>query len=117
LKAARSTLPLTWFDATNCARGLEALREYKTEWDEVARTFKKTPKHDWSSHAADAFRYLSVAWREPIAEEDLKAQKITKWAADIAEMCKPKTFDQCIELFDAEHEDDDDHEPAALAFT
>jgi hypothetical protein len=31
----------------------------------TSRTFKRTPKHDWASHAADAFRYLSLAWREP----------------------------------------------------
>jgi hypothetical protein len=50
------------FDATRCAKGLEALREYKSEWDEDARTFKRTPNHDWASHAADAWGYLSVGW-------------------------------------------------------
>jgi phage terminase large subunit len=66
IQAARQTIPLCYFDATRCARGLAALREYKAEWDEDLRTFRQTPKHDWASHAADAFRYLALAWRTPI---------------------------------------------------
>ena len=60
INAGRKTIPLAKFDATRCAKGLEALREYKAEWDEEARTFKRTPNHDWASHAADAWGYLSV---------------------------------------------------------
>lgn len=40
INAARQTIPLTYFDATRCAKGLEALREYKSEWDDDLRTFK-----------------------------------------------------------------------------
>jgi phage terminase large subunit len=75
INAGRQTLPRAWFDATRCARGLEALREYKAEWDDDSRTFKKTPKHDWASHAADAWRYLSLAWREPMQVEDEEAKR------------------------------------------
>lgn len=42
------------------AEGLEALRAYKYEWDEEARTFSRRPMHDWSSHTADAFRYAAT---------------------------------------------------------
>jgi len=48
---------------------LEALRQYKQEWDDKARVFKNTPKHDWASHPADAFGYLAMAWREHIQPE------------------------------------------------
>jgi hypothetical protein len=88
INAARQTIPLTYFDATRCAKGLEALREYKAEWDDDLRTFKKTPKHDWSSHAADAFRYLAMAWREPMRAEAEKPDPIK-------EILKPKTLNQC----------------------
>jgi hypothetical protein len=40
--------------------GLEALREYKYEWDEGNACFKKTPLHNWASHPADSFRYLAT---------------------------------------------------------
>ena len=84
-KAARQTIPLTHFDAARCAKGLEALREYKAEWDDDLRTFKKTPKHDWASHAADAFRYLAMAWREPVAPEDERPDPVK-------ELLKPRTW-------------------------
>lgn len=64
INAARRTLPHCWFDAERCAKGLEALRQYHADWDEKARTFRDMPKHDWTSHAADAFRYLAMCWRE-----------------------------------------------------
>ena len=35
----------------------------KGRGDDELRTFKKSPLHNWASHAADAFRYLSMAWR------------------------------------------------------
>jgi hypothetical protein len=41
--------------------GLEALREYRYEWDEAHQCFKRTPLHNWASHSADAFRYLACA--------------------------------------------------------
>jgi phage terminase large subunit len=64
INAARLTLARCWFDAVNCADGLEALRQYRADFDEKARTFKDAPRHDWTSHSADAFRYLAMAWRE-----------------------------------------------------
>jgi len=67
INAARLTFPRCWFDATKCADGLEALRQYRAEYDEKARTFKDTPKKDWATHPADAFRYLAMAWREMTA--------------------------------------------------
>jgi len=40
--------------------GVQALRHYHYEFDEEKRVLGKKPEHDWSSHAADAFRYLGV---------------------------------------------------------
>jgi phage terminase large subunit len=58
------------FDKKRCAQGLEALRSYRVEWDEKARAFKKTPEHNWASHGADAWRYLSLSWRAPMREPE-----------------------------------------------
>jgi phage terminase large subunit len=46
INAGRRTIPFSRFDAKRCAQGLEALRSYRTEWDEKARAFKKTPEHN-----------------------------------------------------------------------
>jgi len=88
---AESVALKRYFDATRSAKGFLALREYKSEWDEDLRTFKLTPKHDWSSRAADAFRYLAVAWREPMNAEDDKPNPFI-------EMCKPKTWNEIWDL-------------------
>jgi phage terminase large subunit len=63
INAARVTLGTCHFDAERCGPGLEALRQYRADYDEKLKTFRDRPKHDWSSHGADAFRYLSMAWR------------------------------------------------------
>jgi phage terminase large subunit len=66
INAARETLARTRFDKTLCHDGIEALKQYRSEWDETRKVMKPTPLHDWTSHAADAFRYLSMAWKAPV---------------------------------------------------
>ncbi len=57
IEAVRRQLPNCWFDDLHCKRGIDALRQYRAEYDDKRRTFRLKPVHDWSSHAADAFRY------------------------------------------------------------
>jgi len=64
IQAVRMALPRCWFDAEKCADGIEALRQYQREYDEDKRAFRQTPKHDWTSHPADAMRMLAISWRE-----------------------------------------------------
>jgi phage terminase large subunit len=53
INAGRKTIPFARFDKEHTKQGLECLRSYRTEWDEKARAFKKTPEHNWASHGAD----------------------------------------------------------------
>lgn len=57
IEAVRRSLKNCWFDEMRCRRGIDALRQYRAEYDEKNRTFKLRPVHDWASHASDAFRY------------------------------------------------------------
>lgn len=67
INAVRLLLPQCWFDAEKTARGVEALRQYRREWDDKRKVFHDRPLHDWTSHAADAFRYLALGRpRNPI---------------------------------------------------
>ena len=68
IQAVRMTLPRVWFDAEKCRDGLEALRQYQREFDEDKKAFRQSPRHDWTSHPADAFRMLAVSWQH-IAEK------------------------------------------------
>lgn len=69
INAARLTIPMVKFDREKCTEGLEALRQYRADFDEEKKVFKKEPRHDWASHGADAWRYLSIGWRALKAAE------------------------------------------------
>lgn len=60
INAARLTIPRCYFDKDKCAHGIEALKMYRSEYDEKNKILRHQPVHDWASHAADAFRYLCV---------------------------------------------------------
>lgn len=64
ISAVRQIIGRCYWDADRCKDGIEALRQYQHEWDPEARIFKDTPKKDWATHPADAFRYLAMAYRE-----------------------------------------------------
>ena len=64
INAVRNLLPRCWFDETRCARGIEALRQFRRDYDDRLKAFKGRPLHDWTSHAADAFRYLAMGLPE-----------------------------------------------------
>ena len=62
IQAVRMVLPVTWFDRDKCKLGIEALMQYQREYDGERKAFRATPRHDWTSHPADAFRMLAVAY-------------------------------------------------------
>jgi len=64
IHAAQMLIPRLYFDREKCKHGLECLRQYHRAYNERTRSFRATPVHDFSSHAADAFRYLAVGLRE-----------------------------------------------------
>ena len=78
INAVRMVLPRCWFDATKCAAGIRALRNYRREWNENAQSWRSQPVHDWASHAADSMRYLALGVREgvkrPLAEPQWRSQ-------------------------------------------
>lgn len=63
IEAARRLLPNCYFDAERCEAGLDALAWYHEKKDE-ARNVGLGPEHDWSSHAADAFGLMAIAYEE-----------------------------------------------------
>jgi hypothetical protein len=77
IQAIRQMLPRTWFNSVKCGDGIEALRQYQREYDEDKKAFRASPRHDWTSHPADAFRMLAVAWRaEPSAQRPSESKTL-----------------------------------------
>ncbi|MCZ7659182.1 MAG: phage terminase large subunit [Xanthobacteraceae bacterium] len=64
IEAVRRILPRCWFNAETTEAGRDALGFYHERKDAI-RNIGLGPEHDWSSHAADAFGLMAVAYEEP----------------------------------------------------
>ncbi len=76
INAVRLLLPRCWMDRTKCKQGIEALKQYRADYDEKRGVYSGRPLHDWTSHASDAFRYLALGMNpkakwSPIPYQDL----------------------------------------------
>ena len=78
ISAARLLISRMYFDAQKCATGLDALKQYREKRDEK-RNINLGPLHDWSSHAADAFRTLAMGHRETEPERRKTATPVVSW--------------------------------------
>jgi hypothetical protein len=76
IHAARMLLPRCYFDADKCAPGIDALQNYRWDYNTRIDEFKASPVHDWASHGADAWRYLALTLK---AEKE-PAKKPTEYA-------------------------------------
>jgi hypothetical protein len=101
INAARMTIPLCHFDAAECSEGIKSLKAYRKDWDENRATWKDSPRHDWASHGADAFRTLAMGWRET-SPELVRPQTPQEM---IAEMIKPRSLDAMLAEYDLEQAD------------
>jgi phage terminase large subunit len=68
INAARRVLPLCVFHP-RCEDGVNALEQYRREWDDDKKAFRASAVHDWTSHPADAFRYLALSYRRATARK------------------------------------------------
>jgi phage terminase large subunit len=83
IQATRQLLPLCEFNTEplpfphetrdqareRMRRALDAIRQYRREWDEKLQRFRDKPLHDWSSHTTDALRYLALG-RKPFVSQE-----------------------------------------------
>lgn len=65
INAGRTIFNQCYFDKDKCSRGLQALKNYKKDWDDKNMVYRKGPLHNWASHGADAFRTFAVGFRKP----------------------------------------------------
>lgn len=77
IEAVRTTLPKCWFDEKKCSHLIESLRQYRKDFDEKNKVFRDRPLHDWTSHPADAFRYMCVGLRDQL---DMNQKKLPRMA-------------------------------------
>jgi hypothetical protein len=61
IEAVRTSFARMWIDDRKCEPLIRALENYRQEYDQQKKVYKNTPNHDWSSHFADAMRYLCIS--------------------------------------------------------
>lgn len=76
IQATRMMFAQCWFDQDGCDAGLKALRRYQRELQQDEKSFKKIPKHDWTSHYSDAFRMLAVATQGQVKKKNEKVKEV-----------------------------------------
>lgn len=77
IEAARRVFPSIWFDEETTEGGRAALGWYHERRDDK-RSIGLGPEHDWSSHAADAFGLMCVAYEAPQEARKPKRQRVTE---------------------------------------
>lgn len=77
IEASRSLFSKLWIDEKKCDSLIKALENYRQEFDSKRKVYKPRPLHDWSSHFADAFRYLAISLaktKDGLSKEELDAR-------------------------------------------
>lgn len=69
IEESRRLFPSIWFNEERCSAGIDALGWYHEKKDD-ARNVGLGPEHDWSSHGADAFGLMCIAYEEPKRSSD-----------------------------------------------
>ena len=79
IEAARRMFPSCWFDKKTEDAGISALGFYHERIDDE-REVGLGPEHDWSSHGADAFGLIAVAYERMVSQQNRKRPdiKLTK---------------------------------------
>lgn len=76
IESVRSCFSKVWIDEVSCRAFLKSLENYRQEWDSKRKVYKGHPLHDFSSHWADAMRYLAISL--PKTRDGLSAQELDK---------------------------------------
>lgn len=74
IESCRAAFNKIWIDEVKCSKLIKCLENYRQEFDIKKKIYKPRPLHDWSSHAADAFRYLCISLpktKDGLSSEDL----------------------------------------------
>jgi phage terminase large subunit len=70
IQQVRMILKRCWFEQSKTEELINCLSQYKREYDEQRKAFRPTPYHDWTSHGADAFRYMAISIQESQPTDD-----------------------------------------------
>lgn len=73
INAARKVIRYCSFSSNRCKDGLDALRSWQFEFNAETSSFSKEPKHDWASHASEAFCYGAAMFEQDLPKAQAPA--------------------------------------------
>jgi phage terminase large subunit len=77
IEAARRIFGSVWFDEATTEAGRDALGWYHEKRDDK-RGIGLGANHDWSSHAADAFGLMAVAYSPPVEAQEKQRRAVSR---------------------------------------
>jgi hypothetical protein len=83
IHAAKLAWGHLWIDSEKCHLFLDAIPQYRREWNDKRGMFNERPYHDWTSHPADQFRYACLS------ESDMVLEKVIQYKQPIYEPMSP----------------------------
>jgi len=72
INAVRIIFPRLWISEQTCKYFIDAISQYRREWNDKMGMFNEKPLHDWTSHSADMLRYAAISENEMVNEFDSK---------------------------------------------
>lgn len=94
IEAGRLFFARLLINEKECQFWLDAIGQYRQEWDGNRGMFKEKPLHDWTSHPADVHRYAAVVEDQMTNDEPAAYQPPPRPAQsryEGAEIIKPKS--------------------------
>lgn len=79
IEAIRKVFARFYFDEAKTTKLVEAMQNFKKEWDEKLGEFKNYPKHDKASHFASAMRLVARGWNQHTIEVQKGEVKIQQF--------------------------------------
>jgi len=75
--ATRFLFPRFQFNESNerVRFGIDALSQYRNEYDEKNKVFRSSPLHDWTSHCADAMGTFAMGYEEKFLDVPTRQQR------------------------------------------
>jgi phage terminase large subunit len=84
INTARIMFKTCKFDLSKCSEGINALKNYRFAHNHKLGVYSNSPIEDWTSHAADAFRYVFMAfYRQPPVKMKMKRVPGTFYVSDL----------------------------------
>ena len=68
IEAVRNLIPRIWFDREGCKAGIEGLKLYRPEYNDVAGVYSLQPMDSWANDFADALRMFAVGSQGKVDE-------------------------------------------------